>query len=58
MSAQRMRSTIGTVITGTSTPEQVEANVKATEWKLTPEEKAEIDQIEASVAYLKSISAV
>ncbi len=38
---------VSTVITGTSTPEQVESNVKATEWVLTPEEKAEIDDIAA-----------
>jgi aryl-alcohol dehydrogenase-like predicted oxidoreductase len=38
---------VSTVITGTSTPEQVESNVAATEWKLTPEEKADIDAIAA-----------
>ena len=38
---------VSTVITGTSSPEQVESNVQATEWSLTPEEKAEIDEIAA-----------
>lgn len=36
---------VSTVITGTSTPEQVESNVAATEWVLTPEEKDAIDEI-------------
>jgi aryl-alcohol dehydrogenase-like predicted oxidoreductase len=33
------------VMAGATKPEQVEANVKAAEWKLTPEELAEIDAI-------------
>jgi len=31
--------------TGATKPEQVEANVKAAEWKLTPEEMAEVDKL-------------
>ena len=37
--------TISTVIVGASKPEQVEANVKAIDWKLTKEELKEIDGI-------------
>ena len=34
---------VPSVIAGATKPEQVEANVKATEWKLTAEEMAEVD---------------
>ena len=37
--------TISTVIVGATKPEQVEANAKALEWKLTPEELKEVDEI-------------
>lgn len=37
--------TISTVIVGATKPEQVEANVKAIEWRLTKEEIKEIDDI-------------
>jgi aryl-alcohol dehydrogenase-like predicted oxidoreductase len=37
--------TVPSVIAGATKPEQVEANVAAAEWKLTPEEMAEVDQI-------------
>jgi len=33
------------VIAGATKPEQVEQNVKAAEWRLTPEEMSEIDGI-------------
>jgi aryl-alcohol dehydrogenase-like predicted oxidoreductase len=36
---------VPSVIAGATKPEQVEANVKATEWKLTPEEMAEVDAL-------------
>lgn len=32
------------VITGVTSPEQLEANVKAAEWKLTPEQHRDLDQ--------------
>ncbi len=38
---------IGCVIAGATKPEQVEANVRALEWKLTPEEVAEISALAA-----------
>jgi aryl-alcohol dehydrogenase-like predicted oxidoreductase len=36
---------VASVIAGASTPEQVRQNAGATEWKLTPDEVAEIDRI-------------
>jgi aryl-alcohol dehydrogenase-like predicted oxidoreductase len=36
---------VASVIAGATRPEQVTANVAATEWKLTPEELAEIDRL-------------
>ena len=36
---------VASVIAGATKPEQVEANVKAAEWKLTPEEMADVDKI-------------
>src|SRR4051794_31766366 len=39
------RPTVASIIAGATKPEQIEANVKAAEWKLTPEEMAEIDKI-------------
>ena len=36
---------VPSVIAGATKPEQVEANVKAAEWRLTPEEMSEIDGI-------------
>jgi aryl-alcohol dehydrogenase-like predicted oxidoreductase len=36
---------VPSVIAGATKPEQVEANVKAAEWKLTPEEMAEVDKL-------------
>jgi aryl-alcohol dehydrogenase-like predicted oxidoreductase len=39
------RPALSSVITGTSSVAQVEANAKAAEWKLTPEEVAEVDEI-------------
>ena len=41
------RPEVSVVITGTSNPEQVEANAKAADWRLTPEEKEEVDGIAA-----------
>lgn len=37
--------TVGSVIAGVSNPDQLEANVKASSWKLTDEEKQEVDVI-------------
>jgi aryl-alcohol dehydrogenase-like predicted oxidoreductase len=37
--------TVGSVITGVSNPDQLEANVKASGWRLTAEEKHKVDQI-------------
>ena len=39
------RPTVASVIAGATKPEQIEANVKAAEWQLTPEEMAEIDKL-------------
>lgn len=39
------RPPVATVIAGASRPEQVEANVQAAEWRLTPEEMAEVDAL-------------
>jgi aryl-alcohol dehydrogenase-like predicted oxidoreductase len=36
---------VASVISGATSPEQVEQNVKATEWRLTPEEMAEVDSM-------------
>jgi aryl-alcohol dehydrogenase-like predicted oxidoreductase len=38
------------VIAGATRPEQVEANVRALEWKMTPEEVAEVSAITQSTA--------
>jgi aryl-alcohol dehydrogenase-like predicted oxidoreductase len=39
------RPTVASVIAGATKPEQVEANVRAVEWNLTPEDLAEIDRL-------------
>ena len=39
------RPQVSSVIAGATKPEQVEQNVKAAEWRLTPEEMSEIDTI-------------
>jgi aryl-alcohol dehydrogenase-like predicted oxidoreductase len=36
---------VSSVIAGATSPEQLEQNVKATEWELTPEELAEVDRL-------------
>jgi aryl-alcohol dehydrogenase-like predicted oxidoreductase len=36
---------VSTVITGATRPEQVEANVRAAEWRLTPDELKEVEQL-------------
>ena len=36
---------VSSVIAGATKPEQVAANAKAADWKLTPEELTEIDKI-------------
>jgi aryl-alcohol dehydrogenase-like predicted oxidoreductase len=41
------RPAVGSVIAGATKPEQIDANVKAVDWALTPEEIAEIDKISA-----------
>src|ERR1041384_1971244 len=42
------RPTVGSIIAGATKPEQIEANAKAADWKLTGEEMAEIDKITAA----------
>ena len=37
------RSTVASIIAGATKPEQIEANVKAVSWELTPEDMKEID---------------
>jgi aryl-alcohol dehydrogenase-like predicted oxidoreductase len=39
------RPTVASIIAGATKPEQIEANVKAAEWRLTPEEMKEIDEL-------------
>jgi aryl-alcohol dehydrogenase-like predicted oxidoreductase len=41
------RPTVASIIAGATRPEQIDANVKATGWTLTPEDLAEIDKITA-----------
>jgi aryl-alcohol dehydrogenase-like predicted oxidoreductase len=36
---------VSSVIAGATKPEQLEQNVKAVEWQLTPEDLAEIDRL-------------
>jgi aryl-alcohol dehydrogenase-like predicted oxidoreductase len=36
---------VASVIAGATKPEQIEANAKAVEWQLTPEDLAEIDKL-------------
>jgi aryl-alcohol dehydrogenase-like predicted oxidoreductase len=36
---------VGSVIAGATGPQQVEMNVAAGDWKLSPEEKAQVDAI-------------
>jgi aryl-alcohol dehydrogenase-like predicted oxidoreductase len=39
------RPTVGSIIAGATRPEQIEANVKAADWKLSAEDLAEIDKL-------------
>ena len=39
------RPCVSSIIAGATRPEQIEANVKAAEWALTPEDITEIDKI-------------
>jgi aryl-alcohol dehydrogenase-like predicted oxidoreductase len=39
------RPTVSSVIAGATKPEQVEQNIRAADWKLTPEDLAEIDRL-------------
>src|SRR5262249_4769803 len=41
------RPTVASVIAGATKPEQLEANVRAVGWKLSPEETAEVDRLSA-----------
>jgi aryl-alcohol dehydrogenase-like predicted oxidoreductase len=45
MSWLMAKPVVSSVIAGATRPEQIEANVKAAEWKMTPEEVAAIDAI-------------
>ena len=42
------RPCVASIIAGASTPEQLEANVNAANWVLTPDDQAEIDRITAA----------
>ncbi len=42
------RPTVSSVIAGATKPEQIEQNVKAAEWALTPDDMAEIDRLGAA----------
>ncbi|HMK62233.1 MAG TPA: aldo/keto reductase [Acidimicrobiales bacterium] len=44
------RPTVGSVIAGATSPEQVRANAKAADWQLSPEELAGVDEIVAPAA--------
>ncbi len=44
------RAPVSSVIAGATTPEQIDANVKAVGWKLQPDELSELDAITRSVA--------
>ena len=39
------RPSVSSIIAGATKPEQIEANVKAADWALTPEDITEIDAI-------------
>jgi aryl-alcohol dehydrogenase-like predicted oxidoreductase len=39
------RPAVASVIAGATTPEQVEQNIRAAEWKLTPEDVADVDRL-------------
>jgi aryl-alcohol dehydrogenase-like predicted oxidoreductase len=39
------RPRVASVIAGATTPEQVEQNIRAAEWKLTPEDVADVDRL-------------
>ena len=41
------KSFVPSVIAGATSPEQIAQNVAALEWRLTPEEMAEVDKITA-----------
>jgi aryl-alcohol dehydrogenase-like predicted oxidoreductase len=43
------RAPVSSVIAGATTPEQIDANIKAVEWKLGQDEIAEVDEITARV---------
>ncbi len=47
---------VASVIAGATRPEQVEANVKAVNWALSPEEMAEVDRITGSVSAASNAS--
>ena len=42
------RPTVASIIAGATKPEQVEENVKAIDWALTPNDMAEIDRLNPS----------
>ncbi len=45
------RPPVASVIAGATRPEQLDQNVKAGDWKLTPEEMAEVDRLTAAEAF-------
>jgi aryl-alcohol dehydrogenase-like predicted oxidoreductase len=48
MSWLASRPLVASIIAGATKPEQLELNVRAVDWKLTPEELAEIDRLTSS----------
>jgi aryl-alcohol dehydrogenase-like predicted oxidoreductase len=49
------RPTVSSVIAGATKPEQVEQNVGAADWKLTPEDLAEIDRLTRKIMTVQSV---
>ena len=45
-SPRLLRRRLGSVIAGAMTVEQLTANLKAIDWRLTPEEVAEVDELD------------
>jgi aryl-alcohol dehydrogenase-like predicted oxidoreductase len=48
------RRVVSSVIAGATKPEQLEQNVRAANWKLTPEELSQVDQITGEAVHAKS----
>jgi aryl-alcohol dehydrogenase-like predicted oxidoreductase len=46
---------VSSVLVGASRPEQIGQNTNAADWRLTPEELAEVNEISACSLYLKPV---